>query len=67
MLAHTFRGSSSRSALGLEDARTVFARYKAIRRAERDYLPAAKPLGGGRPQAGWRQPVTTAAQERTSA
>ena len=27
--------------LGLEDERTVFARYQAIRRAERDYLPDA--------------------------
>jgi radical SAM superfamily enzyme YgiQ (UPF0313 family) len=65
MLAHTFRGSSWRSALGLEDSRTVFARYKAIRRAERDYLPAATPFGGGRPKAGWRQPhPVTAAPER---
>jgi hypothetical protein len=39
MLAHTFRGSSLRSMLGLEDERTVFARYQAIRRAEREYLP----------------------------
>ena len=38
MLAHTFRGSTWRSALGLEDSRAVFARYKAIRRAEREYL-----------------------------
>jgi hypothetical protein len=49
MLAHTFRGSTWRSAIGLEDSRAVFARYKAIRRAEREYLPAAKPLGGGSP------------------
>ena len=40
MLAHTFRGSTWRSALGLEDSRAVFARYKAIRRAEREYLPS---------------------------
>jgi radical SAM superfamily enzyme YgiQ (UPF0313 family) len=39
MLVHTFRGSSLRSMVGLEDERTVFARYQAIRRAERDYLP----------------------------
>jgi hypothetical protein len=39
MLAHTFRGSSLRSMVGLEDERTVFARYQAIRRAEREYLP----------------------------
>jgi anaerobic magnesium-protoporphyrin IX monomethyl ester cyclase len=38
MLAHTFRGSTWRSALGLEDSRAVFARYKAIRRAEREYF-----------------------------
>jgi anaerobic magnesium-protoporphyrin IX monomethyl ester cyclase len=38
MLAHTFRGSSWRSALGLESARTVFARYRALRQAERAYL-----------------------------
>ena len=38
MLAHTFRGSSIRSALGLEDQRKAFQRYKAIRRAEREYV-----------------------------
>ena len=38
MLAHTFRGSTVRSALGLEDARTVFSRYKQRRRLEREYL-----------------------------
>jgi anaerobic magnesium-protoporphyrin IX monomethyl ester cyclase len=35
MLAHTFAGSSLRSALGLEDERAVFARYRERRRAER--------------------------------
>ena len=44
MLAHTFRGSSWRSALGLEDARVVFNRYRAIRRRERDYLDWPDPL-----------------------
>jgi radical SAM superfamily enzyme YgiQ (UPF0313 family) len=38
MLAHTFRGSSIRSALHLEKDRKVFERYKAIRRAEREYV-----------------------------
>ncbi len=38
MLAHTFRGSSLRSMLGLESQKKVFARYKAIRAAERVYL-----------------------------
>jgi hypothetical protein len=39
MLAHTFRGTSWRSALGLEDERQVFRRYKALRAAEREYVP----------------------------
>jgi radical SAM superfamily enzyme YgiQ (UPF0313 family) len=38
MLAHTFRGSSVKSALGLESDRKVFERYRAIRSAERVYL-----------------------------
>ena len=40
MLAHTFRGSSLRSMLGLESERAVFDRYRQIRRRERDYLPS---------------------------
>ncbi|MGH9372545.1 MAG: B12-binding domain-containing radical SAM protein [Vicinamibacterales bacterium] len=40
MLAHTFRGSSLRSFLGLESPHAVFARYRLIRRAEREYLPS---------------------------
>jgi hypothetical protein len=38
MLAHTFRGSSIRSVLGLENDKKVFARYRAIRRMEREYV-----------------------------
>ena len=38
MLAHTFRGSSLRSVLGLESERQVFARYQARRAAEREYV-----------------------------
>jgi len=38
MLAHTFRGCSIRSMVGLEDERKAFARYKDIRREEREYL-----------------------------
>jgi anaerobic magnesium-protoporphyrin IX monomethyl ester cyclase len=38
MLFHTFRGSSIRSALGLESEREVFERYRQIRRAEREYV-----------------------------
>jgi len=44
MLAHTFRGSTWRSALGLENSREVFRRYRAIRRAEREYLDWPDPL-----------------------
>jgi anaerobic magnesium-protoporphyrin IX monomethyl ester cyclase len=35
MLAHTFRGCTLASVLGLEDNRKVFERYKAIRHRER--------------------------------
>ena len=38
MLAHTFRGCTLRSMMGLEDDRKAFARYKVIRRQERDYV-----------------------------
>ncbi len=38
MLLHTFRGSSVRSALGLESEKKVFQRYRDIRRAEREYV-----------------------------
>ena len=45
MLAHTFRGCSLRSLLGLESERKAFARYRAIRRAEREYLPNEEVAG----------------------
>ncbi len=38
MFAHTFRGSTLKSMLGLEDDRKAFERYKAIRGEERAYL-----------------------------
>jgi radical SAM superfamily enzyme YgiQ (UPF0313 family) len=38
MFAHTFRGSTLRSALGLESSRKAFQRYKAIREQERVYV-----------------------------
>jgi hypothetical protein len=40
MLGHTFRGSSWRTWLGIESERRAFERYRAIREAERDYLPS---------------------------
>jgi hypothetical protein len=39
MCRHTFRGSTWRTWLGLESEREAFKRYRAIRRAEREYLP----------------------------
>jgi radical SAM superfamily enzyme YgiQ (UPF0313 family) len=44
MLQCTFRGSTWRSMLGLEDARTVFKRYCRIRERERRYLEWPDPL-----------------------
>jgi anaerobic magnesium-protoporphyrin IX monomethyl ester cyclase len=38
MLAHTFTGTTLRSMLGLEDPSAAFSRFRASRRAERDYL-----------------------------
>src|SRR5829696_643401 len=45
MAGHTFRGSTWRTWLGLEDERRAFERYCAIRESERDYL-ADLPAGG---------------------
>jgi anaerobic magnesium-protoporphyrin IX monomethyl ester cyclase len=38
MFAHTFRGCTLRTLVGLEDERRAFGRYKAIRARERAYL-----------------------------
>lgn len=38
MLAHTFRGSTLKSALGFENDREAFRRYKARRELEREYV-----------------------------
>jgi anaerobic magnesium-protoporphyrin IX monomethyl ester cyclase len=43
MFGHTFRGSTWRSALGLESQREVFRRYREIRRREREYVPEPPP------------------------
>jgi anaerobic magnesium-protoporphyrin IX monomethyl ester cyclase len=44
MLAHTFRGTTWRSLVGLESARDVFVRYRALRGREREYLDWPDPL-----------------------
>jgi len=41
MLAHTFTGTTWRSAIGLEDERAAFDRFRRSRRAERDALLAS--------------------------
>jgi len=38
MMRHIFRGTTLKSLLGLEDERLSFERYRALRRAEREYL-----------------------------
>jgi len=38
MFGHTFRGSSLKNFLGLEDERKAFERYRKIREAERAYV-----------------------------
>lgn len=49
LLAHTFRGSSWRSLLGLRSARETFSAYKRIRAREREYVPdlSERPAGAG--------------------
>jgi hypothetical protein len=47
MLRHTFRGSTLRTWLGLEDEREAFRRYRALRRVEREYVPAGVIANGG--------------------
>ena len=39
MLRHTFRGTTLRTWLGLENERDAFKRYKEIRRREREFFP----------------------------
>jgi radical SAM superfamily enzyme YgiQ (UPF0313 family) len=47
MLAHTFAGSSIRSMLGLESERTVFERFRAARRRQRNYVRVEAPVLSG--------------------
>jgi anaerobic magnesium-protoporphyrin IX monomethyl ester cyclase len=44
MLAHTFRGTTWKSAIGLESARDTFRRYRAIREREREYVDWPDPI-----------------------
>jgi hypothetical protein len=49
MMAHTFRGTTWRSLLGLETARDTFRRYRQIRARERQYLDWPDPLAAAPP------------------
>jgi len=49
MLAHTFRGTTWRSIVGLESSREVFARYRRLRQEERQYLDWPDPLPAAPP------------------
>ena len=65
MLAHTFRGSTWRSAVGLERARDAFRRYRAIRASERQYLEWPDPVSGSEPfEPVQAVPVTLASSRR---
>jgi anaerobic magnesium-protoporphyrin IX monomethyl ester cyclase len=51
MFQHTFRGSTWKTMVGLEDEREAFRRYKKLREQERDFLPEwewGKPPARGR-------------------
>jgi radical SAM superfamily enzyme YgiQ (UPF0313 family) len=49
MLAHTFRGTTWRTVLGLESSREAFRRYRAIREREREYVDWPDPLAQASP------------------
>jgi anaerobic magnesium-protoporphyrin IX monomethyl ester cyclase len=59
MLAHTFRGSTWRSCLGLESSRVVFRRYRERRARERLYIDWPDPLDASGAEA---RPSVTAAR-----
>jgi len=52
MMAHTFRGTTWRSLLGLESSRDTFRRYRQIRERERHYLDWPDPLASAPPARG---------------
>ena len=49
MMAHTFRGTTWRSLVGLECSRDTFRRYREIRARERQYLDWPDPLASAPP------------------
>ena len=65
MMAHTFRGTTWRSLVGLESARDVFGRYRALRAREREYLDWPDPLAN-QPRDTGRPAVSQAAMPPAS-
>ena len=49
MMAHTFRGTTWRSLIGLESSRDTFRRYRQIRARERQYLEWPDPMADAPP------------------
>ena len=64
MFAHTFRGSTWRSFLGLERPREAFRRYCEIRARERQYLTWPDPLTAADPRLPVARPALPAAAGR---
>jgi anaerobic magnesium-protoporphyrin IX monomethyl ester cyclase len=67
MLAHTFRGTTWRTVLGLERSRDAFRRYRAIRAREREYVDWPDPLETARPDQSARRPSASSSRRLESA
>ena len=59
MLQHTFRGSTLKTWLRLEDEREAFRRYRAIRQLEREYISGGTSTTGATGTTGALSPETT--------
>jgi radical SAM superfamily enzyme YgiQ (UPF0313 family) len=59
MFAHTFRGSTWKTWLGLESERAAFERYRGMRRREREYVPPAGREADASAQQGLRPALQT--------
>jgi hypothetical protein len=64
MMRHTFRGSSWRTWVGLESERRAFARYKRIRRRERQYFTGTTGTTGTTATTGTAGAIGTAGTPR---
>jgi len=59
MMAHTFRGTTWKSLVGLESSRDTFRRYRQIRAREREYLAWPDPLATAPPPSEPKYDVST--------